>query len=269
MNKIENEKTKEMKQFGKIIFYYLAGLASIAGIAFTVYFNFFHKELIQLEIKKIDRTQLTMAPKTDGLSAIYTYQDSVVNNLWKIRYIISNVGRKAIISEGNQKNILPARLPVLYSDSLKILHVKINGSNFPVSVDNKGYYITLDFKQWKNDEFIDIVSIVEYYGNTEPKMSINEREIVDAKVISTDYLPNEIYEKVKLIDSLPKTLASFLKWLIVIVIIIADISAIFAISSQLKKDPNISNSGKVIKTLTFIIWLIVIVIFSLPLLWIF
>ena len=70
MNKIENEKTKEMKQFGKIIFYYLAGLASIAGIAFTVYFNFFHKELIQLEIKKIDRTQLTMAPKTDGLSAI-------------------------------------------------------------------------------------------------------------------------------------------------------------------------------------------------------
>lgn len=68
----------------------------------------------------------------------------------------------------------------------------------------------------------------------------------------------------KIIDYLPKGLANFLKWPIVFTIFIMSIASIIQIRKQLKTIQGIG-----IKIFTFIAWLIIVLIFALPLLWIF
>lgn len=259
-----------MKQIGKIIFYYIAGLASIAGIAFTVYTQLIHKDEIKIEVKSLDKSQLTQIPDIKGLKVNYTYQDSVVQNLWKVRYFISNIGEKTIVSVGAHKNILDENLSLifrdLFGDSLKVLSININETNFPVSIFKDTNRFSFDFKQWKSGEFIDMVAIVESFSSTEPSIWIDERDIMDSRIIYSEYKPNEIEVNKKFIDYFPKGFAIFFKWLMVITIIVMDIVAIFAINKQFKEDPNLKGS---IKLFSFFLWLFITVIFSLPLLWIF
>jgi len=253
----------------KSILGYLLGIITILSFGITIYLQFIHEDIVEMEVKTIDKTQLTNVPDTDGLTVRYRYQDSIVNNLWKIRYVISNIGTKTIIAEGINKNILSKNLHIAFNDSVKILSVNIDKANFPISAHNDfENIITLNFKQWKKTEFIDIVVIIENFTKTDPFIFLDERDIIDSKVVFSEYKPNERNDKKKLIDYLPKGLATFLKWSIVSVICIMDILAIIAINKQLKEDLNI-NSSKWIKMLTFIIWLIITIIFSIPLLWIF
>lgn len=254
-----------MKQL-KLILSFLVGAATIVGFGMTIYFQFIHKEIIEVEVKTIDKTQLTKVPDENGLTVQYLYQDSVINNLWKLRYVISNIGTKTIIAKGDNKNIILDCLPIVFKDSIKILSTSINNANFPISLDEKSTnIINLDFKQWKKSEFMDIIVIVESFSRTEPIISMDERDIIDSKIIFSEYKPSEESVQKKLIDYLPKGFSNFLKWTIVCVICIMDIVAIVAINKQLKEDPN----TKSMKLLTFIIWLVITIIFSIPLLWIF
>ena len=253
----------------KLIFGYLIGIITVLGFGITIYFQFIHKDIVEVEVKTIDKTQLTNVPDTEGLTVKYLYQDSTVNNLWKIRYVISNIGTKTIIAEGTNKNILSENLHIAFNDSVKILSVNIDKANFPISAHNNyRNIITLDFKQWKKTEFIDIVIIVENFNKIDPFIVLDERDIIDSKVIFSEYKPSERNDTKKLIDYLPKGLATFLKWSIVFVICIMDIVAIVAINKQFREDLSI-NSDKAVKILIFIIWLILTIIFSIPLLWIF
>ena len=253
----------------KLILSYLIGIITILGFGITFYFQFIHKDIIEVEVKTIDKTQLTNVPDTEELTVQYLYQDSIVTNLWKIRYVISNIGTKTIIAKGTNKNILSENLHIAFNDSVKILSLNIDNANFPISAQNNyGDIITLDFKQWKKTEFIDIVVVVEIFNKTDPFIFLDERDIIDSKVVFSEYKPSERNDAKKLIDYLPKGFAAFLKWSIVSVICIMDIVAIVAINKQLKEDLNI-NSGKTMKILTFVIWLILTIMFSIPLLWIF
>ncbi|MDR2954246.1 MAG: hypothetical protein LBV43_04115 [Prevotella sp.] len=249
----------------KFFFYYLPAVATIVGLALTIFFYFFQKDYAQIEVKSLDKTQLTQVPNTEGLSVQYIYQDSIVNNLWKIRYVISNTGNKTIISTGTLKNILLDKLSIHFRDSVKLLSVAINDKNFPVSIENEKSCVYLDFKQWKKNEFIDIIAIVENFDSIGPFVFIDERDIIDAKIIFSEYKPDEVKIDAKLIEYLPGGMANILKWIIIFVIIIFDIALMFAIYKQYKEDPNINKGVKII---TFFTWLIVALIFSLPILWI-
>ena len=68
----------------------------------------------------------------------------------------------------------------------------------------------------------------------------------------------------KMIDYLPKGVADFLKWSIVITIVIMSVVSIVQFWKQLKTIPGVST-----KIFTLIAWLIIVIIFALPLLWIF
>jgi len=254
-----------MKQL-KLILSFLVGAATVAGVAMTIYFQFIHKDVIELEVKTIDKTQLTKTPDENGLTVQYVYQDSIVKNLWKLRYVISNVGTKTIIAKGNNKNTILDHLPIVFKDSIKILSADINKSNFPVHLESlNSNIINMDFKQWKKSEFIDIIIIAENFSQTDPIISMDERDIIDSKIAFSEYKPSEENIQKKLIDYLPKGFANFLKWIIVCVICIMDIVAIVAINKQLKEDPN----PKSMKLFTFTVWLIITILFSIPLLWIF
>lgn len=252
----------------KLIFTYLVGFATIVGLGLTIYFQFIHKDVVKLEVKSIDKVQLTNTHNIEDLTIKYLYQDSIeVNNIWKIRYVISNIGSKTIIAKGNNNNILHECLPIIIKDSVKILSLNIE-SDFPITTRQENNTILLDFKQWKESEYIDIVALVENKVNVNPFVSIDERDIIDAKINYSEYKPTEINENKKIIDYLPKGVANFLKWAIAIIIIIMDIVAIWAINKQFKEDINIKSS-KFVGVFTFIIWLIITILFSTPLLWMF
>ena len=255
-----------MNRIIKIIFVYIAGAASIFGLLIAGYYQFIYEEKIVLEAKTIDVVELTSLPKIDGLQATFEFNDSAVTNLWKIRLYISNKGNKTIIGQGDRKDLLTNGLPLHLNDSVSILSVMTNDKNFPVKIINNKNYLTLDFKQWKVGEYLEIIGYVENCGDSEPSFFIDERDVIESEIIFSKYEPIEIETKAKLIDSLPKGLQSFIKWMIILTIIVLDIWSIFAIRKELKKDE--MQSSKTVAIMAFIMWLIVTLIFTTPLLWI-
>lgn len=253
-----------MKGFLKIIFVYIAGAASIFGLLIAGYYQFFYEEKIKLDVQTIDVTELTALPKIEGLNATFEFQDSVVKNLWKIRIYVSNNGNKNIIGQGDRKDLLSNGLPIYLKDSVSILSILPNDKNFPVSIKNNNSFITLEFKQWKVGEYIEIIGYVENFKDSEPILFIDERDIIDSEIIFSKFEPIEKTVKAKIIDSLPIGLQNFLKWAIILTIIFMDIWAIFAIRKELKKD----DSSRAITVIAFIIWFIATMIFTTPLLWI-
>lgn len=200
----------------------------------------FSKDTTELKILTIEKMQLTKIPEIDGLTANYFYQDSLVNNLWTIRAVIINTGSKPIIGKGTKTNLLSDSLLISISDSVKVLSIAINDKNFPISIiKNKDNTANLDFKQWKYLDAVEIVAIVESFGKTTPFIYIDERDIIDAKVIFSDYKPTEANANKKLIDAF----GSFNKVSFMLLYFFIAISLIFCISlfyyKSIKKDNEI------------------------------
>jgi hypothetical protein len=255
-----------MNRIVKIIFVYIAGAASIFGLLIAGYYQFIFKEKISLEVKTIDVVELTSLPKIDGLITTFEFNDTTVTNLWKIRFYISNKGNKSLIGQGDRKDLLTTGLPLYIRDSISILSIVINDKNFPVEIINNKNYLTLDFKQWKVGEYLEIIGYIENFKKTEPNVFIDDRDIIESEIVFTKYEPVEKQVKAKLIDKLPSGMQEILKWLIILTIIILDFWSIFAIRKELKKD-DMQNS-RAVAFMAFIIWLIATVIFTTPLLWI-
>jgi len=154
----------------------------------------FSKDIIELDIEAISKTQLTKIANIDGLTVEFLYKDSVVKNLWKIIYYIKNVGSKIIVAKGDSKNILEENLSISFNDSVKVLFADTVGGNFPITtiIDFKNNVINLDFKQWQKSEYTYIVAIVESFGEAEPSIFIDKRDIVDAKIT---FIEDELVEK--------------------------------------------------------------------------
>lgn len=253
-----------MEQLKKISTF-LVGFATVVGLGITVYFQFIQKENVEIEIKVIDKLLLTETNNKEGLTIKYLYQDSVeVRNVWKIRYVISNAGTKTIIAKGNNNNVLQEYLPVIFKDSVKILSVKIE-SNFPVTSLQQNDIVLLDFKQWKKTEYLDIVALIENGSQTSPSISIDERDIVDAKIKYSVYKPNEVNGNKKLIDNFSKSFANMLKWVVVFYFFIILTGGIITIIERTRKN----SKAFIANIIFFIFFLFAFLILSIPLLWVF
>jgi hypothetical protein len=234
----------------------------VAGI--IVAYQFFHKDLIEIEVKTIDKTQLTKTPDIEDLTVEYLYQDSVVENFWKIRCVISNIGSRTIIAKGDSKNIISEWLPIRFNENIKILSIVIDETNFPITImDITDNTVNLEFKQWKQAEFADIIALVENFGETEPSLFIDERDIIDSKVIFTEFKPIQIKVDRKLIERLPLTFANILKWIFVISIIMFIVLILIAVVVGIKKEPKEKTKGIIPIVLFLEVYLL------LPLIWIF
>ena len=252
----------------KSFFTYFVGTISVLGAFMAGYFYFFDTDTIEIEVRVIDKMRLD-THNVENLTIKYLYQDSIeVNNVWTMRYVISNVGSKTIIAKGNNSNILLEYLPITIENSIQILSFEIASSNFPVTKRREGSKILLDFQQWRRNEYIDIVALIQSKNDIEPFISINDRDIIDAEIIFSEYRPAEINANRKLIDYFPRGLATFLKWTIIIGISLIVIGLIWTAYSQIKEEVN-AKSSTFFSILMFIGWLIVILLFCAPLLWIF
>lgn len=239
------------------IFFTIIGVV-IAGI--SLYYQIFYKEKISLNIEKVTTTLLTRPLHIEGLKVSYTYHDTInVEELWQTTFVIRNTGTKTILGEGFAgKNIKNTYLPIHIENCIQLLSTSITNCNNDATLMNNHLYIP----QWRPNEYVEITIISE--GPNAPDLKISDREIVDSEITYSVYSPKIDLSNKKIIDYLPKGLAIFFKWSIVFTIFIMSITSIIQIRKQLKTIQGIG-----IKIFTFIAWLIIVLIFALPLLWIF
>ncbi len=186
----------------------IAGVAAIIGV-YTQY----REDNPTLEIKNITRDKLTDLPKVEGLKAQFYYKDSLVHSLWKLNYDITNIGNKAIIGEGNNKNIIKERLTFYLPDNYKILEVNTSQDTLPFELYNEKNKVKLKFLQWKPKESLNIIMYVEQLSEKEiPTLKTDEREILNG-IVNYTSIQSEIKEKQSLFDHLPRTIQSIFRWI--------------------------------------------------------
>ncbi len=249
----------------------LGSIASIIALSFFLYYQFVYIEKIEIEVKTISYDELTKNPTERNLKAEYTYNGDTVSNLYKARFIISNIGTKTIIGESLKTDLIQNKI-TLHIDTVnkfKILDFKITKSNFPISLNNGNEDLFLKFQQWKVNEFIEITAYFESVNKatdtTANLLLIDEREIIDGKINYTIYNPTEKLEDRKIIDFLPKKMKNFFWWSAIITYFILIILTIFGLKSEFKKPDYISSKGT--KIFVVIFMLIFMLFAILPILW--
>ncbi len=240
------------------IFLTLAGVI-IAGI--TLYYQVIRKQNNIIEIATIDKAQLAIPPNVDGLSVEYRwYNDSIpLQNLWRVKYIIRNTGDINIIGEGAKSILVNPYLPFSFNSDCKILKVElVNENNGAIIQDT-----CLFFKQWKPNEFIELIAYLECY-NGEPILTIDNRDIYDSEIKYSQFIPNskKIEINKRLIDYFTKGWASTLKWITVTTMGILFILTLIGIKEQVK----IVTTNKAV---TIVAFALLMALLFLPLLWIF
>jgi len=246
-----------MKKFFKRIIYLTTSIFTIVGVCYTI----FHKDKTSLDIEKVSTILLNDSLNIKGLEVHYTYNDSInLSQIWQTTYVIRNTGDKTILGEGfADKNIRSNHIPIIIENCNLLLAIDISNTNCDSAfIMNNHLY----FKQWRPNEFIEITIISE--GSNSTDLKISDREIADSEITYSEYYPKIDNSKDKLIDYLPNVLAYILKWSFAIFYIITLIACIVEI---VKKCRSISNNNT--KILFIIACIIIIIIYTSPILWIF
>lgn len=227
----------------------------------TFYYQVIYKSQTIIEVQCLDRTQLTQLPNVEGLSSHFLYNDSIpVQNLWKIKYLLKNIGDVNIVGVGNNSNLIGVNLPFRIADAIRILDVNITNNNIDASLMNDG----LRFKQWRPAEYVEITAFVECENNKQPSLLMNSRDIVDAEIKYTEFLTGKVDGDTKLIDYLPKGLANTLKWIATIVSIFLYLIAIPSGIAAIK-----NTQGKGARIAVVVLMSIFFTILLMPFLWVF
>jgi hypothetical protein len=194
-------------------------IAIIAGIAtiFSIYLQSSENKPI-IEIKTISSDKLTNLPNLDGLNANYTYKSKPVRSLWKLHYIISNIGNKTIIGEGNNKNIIKNNIKFSLGNNFKILELSNSDKNKHIKIKTNENLITFSFLQWKQNENINLIIYVEQLNNKGiPILITNDREIINGEVKYSSLLDEINNDELALFYKLPQLLQNILWWLSIII----------------------------------------------------
>jgi len=196
----------------KIVSYIMTFITIVAGIATIggLYFQLYEKKPI-IEIKTISKDSLTKLPSIEGLNATYKYKNEKVVSLWKLHYIISNIGNEIIIGEGSKKNIIKDNISLEINDSFKILEIEDKNTPFKLSIqENK---ILISFLQWKPQENIELVIYAEQIKkDSSPQLTTNDREIINSNVIYNTLEIKDISKGTAIFYKLPSPLQSTIKW---------------------------------------------------------
>lgn len=241
------------------MFFGALGTVILIVLGVLQFINDRHKPTI-LEVKTISEIELTRPLNVDHLSSTYLYYDSIpVEHLWQSSFVITNIGGTSLYGKGfDVKNIKGDALFFKLTNCEKILSIESVDNNAGICIQNK----SLQFTQWRPNEYIEIRVISD--GPTSPELQINERDIVDGKVVYAKYSPEEAPVKQRLVDYLSKTTYKVLWWVVLIFYIII---ALFSIGAAIQQYKNAEN--KTTRTITLVVWIITYIFMLAPLLWMF
>lgn len=239
----------------------LSGIIIFIVTVSTFYYQVIHKPKTLIEVQCLDKSQLTQLPNVEGLSGHFFYNDSIpVKNLWKMKYLLKNIGDINIIGEGRTSNLIGNILPIRIVDAIRILDVNISNNNIGVVFGNGG----LIFKQWRPAEIIEITTFVECENGKQPSLLINNRDIVDAEIKYSEIVTDNLSADKKLIAHFPLGFANTLKWTAFVVSIVLYLFSIPTCVGQVK-----NAQGKGLRVVLIILFIIFFAILFAPFLWVF
>lgn len=220
----------------------LSIIITLIGVVLTGligYYQIIHKDIITLDIEKVNSTLLTRPLNIKGLKVSYIYHDSIrVKKLWETTFVIRNTGKTTILGDGFLgKNIKDDCLPIQITNCEQLLSATITNCNNASRLDKGKLYFT----QWKQNEYVEIKLITE--GKKSPSLIISDRDIIDSEITYSEYSPKVEMSNKKLIDSIPRGLANILKWFYSVVMGLSFLSSPFVLYYSMKEDSKKTNKN--------------------------
>ena len=255
----------KMKKIFKLEF--IGSLASVIALIFFVYYQFIYEDNSILEIKIINKEELTKIPTDNNLEVKYSLNGRNVTNLHKIRFSIKNIGNKTIIGKENI-GLLTEPLPLILNGDAQLYGINITDKNFPIEIiKTDSLKRSLSFKQWRKGEFIELSAYLNNSNYTQIKgFSINERDIIDGTIIISEFKNEELTREPKLIDKLPLKLQNISWWILIIAYVVAYLLSFWQYFVQIKTDD--IRSSKVAMISFTLMWLILNILLLIPLLYV-
>ena len=252
-----------MKKIFKIEF--LGSIASIVALAFFLYYQFFVSNNPTIEVFTLSKEELTQLPNEKGLEVQYTFNSEKVKSLYKIRFRLKNIGGKTIIgTEGGDLLERPLKIVNKNQDNkfIDVLNLEITDKNFPIELDKDSINYNLDFKQWKNNEYVEFVAYLNnrHLIDNIQGFTINHRSILNCELVENVYQATQTTYEPKLIDNFTSSFKNALWWIVIvgyILMVIASLPTAFKSSKE-------QNEGKM---LFWFFWLILMLILLAPFLW--
>lgn len=228
----------------------LATIVTIIGGSVAIYFAFYEKR-IKLDVQTSSAENLTTHKVTQDLSVKYYFQDSLeVHNLWRMQWVIRNIGDQTIIGTGSGSHLLSNGLPFSFADSCQIISLQMTGNNNNAILQPSRIW----FQQWRRNEYVELTAFIE--SVKQPKILFSNRDVIDSDVSYSQYSPESTADKSYVIEYLPRWINKALK---IIYCFFSGVMLIAVCAAMLSKDNDVPSK----------IALIIVFLFMVtPLLWI-
>lgn len=144
---------------------------------------------MKIKIETLELENIFPASFIDKIQANYVYNNQdTLKSIWKVHYVITNIGQVAIVGEGNSKNIIDANKIHFFLDNsdFKILNIEI--LNYSEAIGKVDFYENSfeisAIKQWKKNEKIDLmVWMGGAYQAIEPQLIYSDHQTLEDQIV--------------------------------------------------------------------------------------
>lgn len=228
----------------------LATIVTIIGGCVAIYFAF-HEKQIKLDVQTSSAENLTTHKATQDLSVKYYFQDSLeVHNLWRMQWVIRNIGDQTIIGTGTESHLFNNGLPFSFTDSCQIISLQMTGNNNNAILQPSRIW----FQQWRRNEYVELTAFIE--SVKQPEILLSNRDVIDSEISYSQYSPESTANKSYIIEYFPRWIN---KTLMMIYYFFWGIILIAVCAALLSRDHDIPS--KFALTIVFLFM-------TIPLLWI-
>lgn len=165
----------------------LGGLASIVAIIGFFWSTPFYKEK-KIKIDCYTERMLSFGTKVDSLTV--RYKGEVIDDVWKLRFVLNNVGMQSVIGSGSSSVLLNNQLVINIDSNYHIISYNINKNDFEANYNQLENSFIIEFRKWKPKEKMQIEVLLTPKNNTGcPLVTVDEREVTGAKLVfnNVDY----------------------------------------------------------------------------------
>lgn len=192
-------------------------------------------------------------PDINELNASYTYRNQPIESLWKLHYVVSNIGDKTIVGKGDGKHIIEDSIQFSFKKNFKILDLDFIDNHAFSLLENNGSKIFLSFSQWRQGESIELVMYIEQLNSAKkPILRTNDRDIINGEVRYSSFTNEITHNQEALFYKMPKVLQFFIKYLTIALSFLLVVVIPFAFLNESKKE-NISIANLVATTMILIV----------------
>lgn len=149
----------ESKRITSIVLGSIGFIASIFSIL-TLFFDNPIKPEKRISAEIFTQSQLQFGNKIDSLDVLYL--GSEASNLWRVKVNLKNSGRKPLVGEGDDTDIIYDTVLLICPDNCKLISYYVIGTDFSqtlLQIDNN---LAISFRKWNPKEKLEIVIMMSF-----------------------------------------------------------------------------------------------------------